>query len=77
MKTLSEYTNATGDATAVVLWYPKEKKWITRCFMQMKKVDEKLFTTESAAEEFAEDYVLMHDLSDRHDEEISGSSDLE
>lgn len=59
MKTLSERRGDDSRFTAEVLWYPKNKRYITRCYYENREVDELIFPTETEAEDCAEDFVLQ------------------
>ena len=59
MKTISEYRSDTGDYTAEVLWYAKNKRWVVRCYFAGREIDEQIFPTECEAELCADDYVLQ------------------
>lgn len=61
MKTVSEHMSTDGELHSVVLWYPKTKKWVVRCYFKSKEVDEQIFPTEYEAEDCAEDFVLQVD----------------
>lgn len=61
MKTVNEYSSENGDFTSCVLWYPKVKKWVVRCYFENREVDEQIFPTEYEAEDCAKEFVSQGD----------------